>query len=138
MPIYMDVFPLERSILIVARGQVSVEEILDCIGKLKAPKIRGYAKIVDVTGSTSEVTLEQVDRITGLLRCQPEGPLRGPLAFVVDPARKGFADMFADATRGDRPISLFGSLHEARKWLSDNLIELPGRPAQNGQSHSRV
>jgi hypothetical protein len=38
---------------------------------------------------------------------------------VINPNRKGFADAFAEVTKGERPIMLFTSLHEARKWLLD-------------------
>ena len=132
MTIYMDVFPLERTIFVVARGDIPVEEILECIEKLKAPQIRGYAKIVDVTGATSNLSRKQVESIAIPLRGPPDAPLRGPLAFVVDPKRKEFADFFSDATRGDRPIRLFVSLHEARRWLADNMVEGPGQLVGEG------
>lgn len=128
MPIYTDVIALDRVILVVARGPVTGDEIVECIEKLKAPQIRGYAKIVDVTGASSEVTREQVERLAGALRGGPDAPRRGPLAFVVGSAREGFAEFFADATNSDRPVELFNSLHEARRWLLGNLIEMPGQP----------
>lgn len=31
----------------------------------------------------------------------------------------GFADSFAQATAGDRPVQLFRSLHDARKWMKE-------------------
>lgn len=134
MPIHMNVCAISRSILIVARGQVSVDEIIECIRKLKPPEIRGYAKIVDVTCSTSDVTREQVNLIAAPLRAGTDTHLRGPLAFVVDRERQGFAEVFADVTSCDRPIALFGSLHDARRWLADNLVERPGRPPQRPHS----
>ena len=39
------------------------------------------------------------------------------MAFVINPDRIGFADVFADVTQGERPIQLFRSLHEARARL---------------------
>ncbi|MGQ3310737.1 hypothetical protein, partial [Reyranella sp.] len=72
MPIYTDVIALDRVILVVARGPVTGDEIVECIEKLKAPQIRGYAKIVDVTGASSEVTREQVERLAGALRGGPD------------------------------------------------------------------
>ncbi|WP_422011452.1 hypothetical protein [Reyranella sp.] len=139
MPIYTDVIALDRVILIVARGTVTADEIVECIEKLKAPRIRGYAKIVDVTGSSSEVTREQVERLAGALRGGADAPRRGPLAFVVDVARQGFAEFFADATGNDRPVELFKSLHEARRWLVENRIEMPGQPAGwTARQHKRT
>ena len=128
MPIHINVCALNRTILIVARGHVSDEEIIASIGKMKPAELRGYAKIVDVTGSTSSVTREKVSDIASALRSGPDAVPRGPIAFVVDPEREGFAELFAQATRDDRPIKLFESLHEARRWLAENLVEIPGRP----------
>jgi len=45
------------------------------------------------------------------------GAGRGPVAFVINPNRVEFAHAFADATKGDRPVKLFRSLRDARKWL---------------------
>jgi hypothetical protein len=39
------------------------------------------------------------------------------VAFVINPERIGFANVFADLTHGERPVQLFKSLHEARAWL---------------------
>lgn len=122
MPLYMDVSPLERTVVIVARGDIADHEILECIEKLKPLEIRGYAKIVDVTAASSSMSRGHVDRIAITLRGPSNAPRRGPLAFVVDPKRKGFAEFFTDATRGDRPVQLFASLHEARRWLMNNMV----------------
>ena len=43
--------------------------------------------------------------------------LNPPVAFVINPDRIGFANVFADVTQGERPIQLFRNLHEARTWL---------------------
>lgn len=135
MPIHMNVCALNRTILIVARGHISDKEFLASIEKMKPAELRGYAKIVDVTGSTASVTPEKVSNIATALRSGPDVSPRGPIAFVVDPEREGFAELFAQATRNDRPINLFESLHEARRWLAENLVEIPGRPVV--RAHSR-
>lgn len=123
MPIYMDILPLERVVLIVARGEVSADEIGENTRKLIAANVPGYAKIIDVTGSASDLTMDQVNGIASLLRGGPAAPERGPVAFVVNPHRKGFAESFAEATQGERPIQLFRSLHDARTWLKENASD---------------
>jgi hypothetical protein len=121
MPIYMNVIPLDRVVVIVARGHVSADEIAENTRALIAANVPGYAKIIDVTGSASNLTEDQVNGIAAMLRGGPEAG-RGPVAFVVDPARAGFADRFAHATQDERPIQLFRSLHDARKWLKENTL----------------
>jgi len=134
MPIYMDVVPLDRLVVIVARGRVSAEEIAENARKLVEANVPGYAKIIDVTGSTSNLTREQVNGMAAMLRSGRDVAARGPVAFVVDPARSGFADSFAEATEGDRPVRLFRSLHEARRWSKENL---PGAARRAGDQRPR-
>lgn len=120
MPIYMDIVALDRVVVIVARGQVSADEIAENAKKLVEANVPGYAKIIDVTGAASNLTKDQVNGMAAALRSGRGAVVRGSVAFVIDPARQGFADNFAEATEGDRPIRLFRSLHEARKWLKEN------------------
>ena len=53
MPIRMDISPIDRLVVIVARGPVSPEEIAEKTTTLVAANVPGYAKIIDVTGSSS-------------------------------------------------------------------------------------
>jgi hypothetical protein len=53
------------------------------------------------------------------LRGDPNSDMRGPVAFIVRPDDEGFAKAFAGITEGDRPVRLFHSLHQARRWLED-------------------
>jgi hypothetical protein len=117
MSIHMDILPLDRLVVIIARGHVTAEEIAENTKKLIAANVPAYAKIIDVTASKSDLTREQVERVAALLRGDPADTKRGPVAFVVDPGRRGFAEAFAEVTRGERPIKLFRSLHAARRWL---------------------
>lgn len=128
MPIYMDILRIERLVVIVARGHVTAEQLTENTKTLIAADVPSFAKIIDVTGSASDLTREQVQRIADMLRGGPDSAARGPVAFVVNPARKGFAEAFAEVTQGDRPIELFTSLHAARSWLKQ-AKEGAARPA---------
>jgi hypothetical protein len=61
------------------------------------------------------------------LRGAPGDTSRGPVAFVINPDRIGFANVFADVTQGERPLQLFRSLHEGRAWLERTRQGLPNR-----------
>ncbi len=134
MPIYMDILPLERVVLIVARGQVSADEIAENTRKLVAANVPTYAKIIDVRGSASDLTKDQVNGVADMLRGRSDVAARGPVAFIIDPTRSGFADVFADVTKGERPVQLFRSLHEARKWLKENSADPVHRAGRTGSS----
>jgi len=120
---------IDRMVVFVARGHVTAEEIAESIRALVEANVPEFAKIVDVAGSASELTREQVERIAALLRGGPEGAPRGPVAFVVNPQRTGFAEAFAEVTQGERPVQLFSSLHAARRWLKEAAVGVPSGPA---------
>jgi hypothetical protein len=136
MPIHMDVLAINRLVVIIARGKVTAEEIAENTKKLVAANVPAYAKIIDVTGSNSDLTREQVEGVAALLRGDPTDARRGAVAFVVDPRRKGFAEAFAELTYGERPIRLFRSLHVARRWLLEGGahegVSAPGSAVYGG------
>ena len=121
MPITLDISPLDRLVVIAASGHVTAEEIGRISRELIEANVPHYGKIVDATLSTSSLTEQQVAHIAAILRGE-SGAGRGPVAFVNDPDRLGFARAFASATKGDRPVKLFRTLREARNWL----LEKPG------------
>lgn len=137
MSIHMDIIPMNRLVVIVARGHVTAEEIAENTKKLIAANVPGYAKIIDVTGSNSNLNRQQVETVAALLRGDPTDSKRGAVAFVVDPQRHGFAEAFAEVTRGERPIRLFRSLHGARRWLLDSGAD-PGVLPPGGTAHEGV
>jgi hypothetical protein len=65
------------------------------------------------------LTQEQIDQIAKTLRGDPHSDVRGPVAFIVRPEDEGFAQVFSKITEGDRPVRLFHSLHQARRWLEE-------------------
>jgi hypothetical protein len=116
MPIYLEISRLHRCVTIVARGKIAPDEIVSAAQKLFDARVPEFAKVVDLLDATTDVNLEQVDRIATLLRGGPDMK-RGPVAFLVDPKRGEFARAFAATETGERPVHLFKSLREAREWL---------------------
>lgn len=133
MPIYMETSRLYRTVTIVARGTVTAEEIRAVVQQLYDAHLPEFTKIVDVSAARSDLSEEQVRRIADLLHGD-FNEKRGAVAFVINPGHVGFADVFARLTEGERPISLFRSLHEARGWLARSgqdraaLMAAPGGP----------
>ena len=116
MPISLDISPLNRVVVIAAQGHITPEEIGRLAQDLVEANVSHYGKIIDVTMSTSNLTKKQVERIAAMLRGEPSSR-RGPVAFVMTPDIAGFANVFAEVTQDERPIRLFHSLRDARKWL---------------------
>ena len=117
MPIHLDISRLNRLLVIVARGKVSQDDVRDLVAKMVEANVRHFSKIIDVSSSSIAMNREDVERMAVTLRGEPGAAARGPIAFVVNPEGEGFADLFAAATQGDRPVRLFRSLHDARKLL---------------------
>ena len=115
MPIYMEISRLHRCVTIVARGQLMPDEIMGAAKQLFEAQVPQFAKLVDVAAASAEVSPEQVQRIAELLRGGPDVK-RGPVAFLVNPDRAN-SRAFA-ATQGERPVSVFKSLRDARAWLA--------------------
>jgi hypothetical protein len=90
MPIYMDILRIDRLVVIVARGHVTAEVIAENTRSLIAADVPGFAKIIDVAGSASDLTRDQVQRIADLLRGGPDSPFRGPRRLCSQPGPKGF------------------------------------------------
>lgn len=117
MPIHLEISRLNRLLVIVARGQVTPDDVRDLVRQMADNDVRHFSKIIDVSGSSIEMDRAQIDAMAATLRAEKGAARRGPIAFVIHPERQGFADFFADATRTDRPVRLFRSLHDARRWL---------------------
>jgi hypothetical protein len=129
MPLHVDISPLHRLVVIVARGHITAGEMSAVKRQLAEANVPAYAKIIDVSQARSELTREQVQKVADLTRGAPGEASRGPVAFVINPERIGFANVFADLTHGERPIQLFRSLHEARAWLERTRQTPPQRQA---------
>jgi hypothetical protein len=87
-------------VTIVARGDLSPDEIAGACRQLADEHVSHFAKLVDTAASTSGVNQEQMAQIVESLRGRSPEAERGPVAFLIDP---------------DRPR--FASLHQARDWL---------------------
>src|SRR4029450_8400085 len=87
------------------------EEMAAIKRQLAEANVPAYAKIIDVSQARSELTREQVQKVADLTRGAPGEGSRGPVAFVINPERIGFANVFADRTHGERPIHVFQRLH---------------------------
>jgi hypothetical protein len=116
MPIYTEISRLHGCVTIIARGKISPDEIRGAAQQLFDARVPEFAKLVDVSAASTALNQQQVEAIAALLRGRPDEK-RGPVAFLIDPARGEFARAFK-ATQGDRPVSLFKSLHDARDWLA--------------------
>lgn len=116
MPIYLEISRLHRTALIVGRGYITTDEIAGVLKQLLDARIPAFAKLVDISATTSDLSQGQVERLAELLRGDPRVP-HGPVAFLANTDREGFAHAYARVTQGTRAVRLFTKLLAAREWL---------------------
>jgi len=123
MPIQFEIFPPDRILICVARGNITLREYGEFVAEIVKANVMHYRKIIDATGAESAT----IDK-DGLLafdeqfRNFSKGRKRGPLALVVDRKRGDLARTFKALASPDRPVEVFGSIHDARTWLRTQPI----------------
>lgn len=121
MPIHIDFFHPSRLVIAVVRGTISAHEVREAVLQFLASDVLHYRKIIDIASPTSPLDNAGVQSLANLVLAQRVSRPRGALAFVVSPGQAADnAEAFAQLTGGERPVKVFQSLHEARKWLDEH------------------
>jgi hypothetical protein len=126
MPVHIDFFHPNRLAIVVARGEVTPADVAEAVRQLLESGALHYRKILDISSPSRPLTTEGIEKIAALLRTAPNAETRGPLAIVInrgDQAER--AELFAKMTAGERPVRVFHSLHEARRWLEQQPLGKP-------------
>jgi hypothetical protein len=118
MPIQLEIFHPDRIVVVVARGSITLQEYGELIAEIIRADVTRYRKIIDATSADSAAIDHNVLlAFDEQIRNASQGRPRGPLALVVDRARGDLARTFKAMASPDRPVEVFGSIHDARKWL---------------------
>ncbi len=126
MPLRLEVFPPDRILVGVATGAITLEEFRKFLVEVVQRGLLHYRKIIDASLATSTVIgKDELFALEEMLSKAMQGRPRGPLAVVYDPARGQLAHMFKEAASTDRPVEIFRSLPEARRWLMTLPIAEP-------------
>jgi hypothetical protein len=123
MPIQLEIFHPDRIIVGIGRGNVTLQEYGEFVAQVVKANLMHYRKIIDATGAESatidkDVLLAFDEQFRNFSKGRP----RGPLALVVDRKRGDLARTFKALASADRPVEVFGSIHDARKWLREQPI----------------
>jgi len=120
MTIHLDISDLDRLVIAVVLGEATADDIVEVAREFLKTGRQAYGKIIDTTAGTSPIDESRMAALAAFMRADPKAGARGPLAFVVDPARGEQAAKFAEITAGERPVKVFNNLREARKWVREN------------------
>lgn len=126
MPIHIRISHHDRLVVAVAHGTLSGEELIKAVKESVEQGALHYRKIIDVAAANTDADMERLKQLLALARNSPQAAQRGPLAFVVDGKRGDTVrELAALSEDGERPIGVFTSLHEARRWLDEKFkVEL--------------
>jgi SpoIIAA-like len=125
MPFKLDIFPPDRIVIGVARGDITAADLADFLKQIIDANVLHYRKIIDITTATSSLGEQELQAMAERLRTVPVLKRRGALAIVVDHQRGELARLFMSMTSEERPVQVFRSIHEARKWLlANSKVEL--------------
>ena len=123
MPIQIEVFHPDRILVGIGRGNVTLREYGEFVAEVVKANLMHYRKIIDATGAESAVIDKDVLlAFDEQMRGFSKGRKRGPLALVVDRKRGDLARTFKALSSPDRPVEVFGSIHDARNWLRTQPI----------------
>jgi hypothetical protein len=120
MPIHLDFSHPNRMVVAIVRGHVTVEDMAEAARQFAASGAWHYRKIIDVSSGDSPIDEKGLEMLAAFARTNAQDKTRGPLAFVIDPARAEVAERYVEITRGERPVKAFRSIHDARRWLDEN------------------
>lgn len=132
MPIHVEVFHPDQIAVVVARGQISIDDYQKFLMEIVQAGLLHYRKIVDVTSADSDtVGVEHLLAFDVRLSAgtQSQNLPRGPLAIVTRRERDWGATTFRDASSKDRPVEVFKTIREARNWLLAQPVRQPPRRA---------
>ncbi|HZP99441.1 MAG TPA: hypothetical protein VFB13_07880 [Reyranella sp.] len=120
MPLRFQVDHVQRTVVGVAEGDVTLQDVIEFTLEIERNGAAGYHKIVDVMGGTSRLSIEDFVAYRERMRGRPRA--HGPLALVTSDRNGPLARLFAQFTAKERPAQVFASIHEARKWLREQPI----------------
>jgi hypothetical protein len=107
----------ERLIVGVSSGVLTLKDLLAFWREVEDSKAASYHKLVDVMGGTLMLSTADIEAFRERLTELPKGVHAGPLALVTSHEHEEIATLFSELTSDQRPVKVFHSIHEARKWL---------------------
>lgn len=122
MPMRLDVFAPDRLVIGVATERLTISDLVDFLRQMQEGQLHRFRKIIDITNARPEITQEEVAEFGEGLREALKDTPRGAMAIVANDSLSDFARLFSSVTGEGRPVEVFRSIHEARKWLNTNAF----------------
>jgi hypothetical protein len=118
----LDVFAPDRLVIGVASDRITITDLVEFLHRMQDGQLHRFRKIIDLTNARPDLTKEELIQFSAGLREALKDTPRGAMAIVATEETGDFARLFSSATGEGRPVDVFRSLHEARKWLNTNAF----------------
>jgi hypothetical protein len=118
MPIRWTISDEERLVVATTEGVVTLKDIEAYLDALIVAEAMPYAKLFDATDVDPQATDHDVMMLGARMRAYVATWPAGPLAFVVTTrVARDFVDRFLNLAAAARPVNIFQTADEARRWL---------------------
>lgn len=126
MPIRLTIFHPDRMIVGVAAEQVTLFDLVGFFREIAESGTLHYRKLIDVAAAEPALSMEELAAFGERVRAARTDRPRGALAIVADSNRGEFARFFTQLRTGTDapPTKVFRSIHEARRWLAAQPLDL--------------
>lgn len=118
MPLSCSTFPASRLCIVSGVSTVTRSDIDAYLTRTIASGAKGYAKLVDITGCTLALDIDDLEAVADRLMQYGRGERPGPVAMVVGSALTLDMAVLLKQRAGDRPFRIFTSIGAARSWLA--------------------
>jgi hypothetical protein len=122
MPIIVTVNPMDRMVLAIASGKVTLRDFAECLLQLLSGDLQRHRKIIELVNGTPAFSKDELFIFAELVRdARVHGP-RGAMAIVADSKWNAITHAFADMAGADRHVRVCPSIHDARGWLASEKV----------------
>jgi hypothetical protein len=105
-------------VTVTARGPVVLQDLLDVSDAFVVQNAMGYPKLLDAREAWLCLSDDDLMVLGARARAYAVFDPRGPIAAVtMNRETSAFFQRFMNLGSGQRPIRLFGTIEEARRWL---------------------
>lgn len=133
MPLRVAIDHDKRFVHVEGEGDVVLAEVLDYFNSLVTQNAMPYPKLVDATRATPRFSDDDVMQMGAWMSAYAVMEPRGPVAIVsVEEATTAMMARYINVGAGRRPIALFKTIDEARRWLEAQAG--PKKPASDSSA----
>ena len=123
MPLTCQIYHLDRMVIGVSEGAVTLQDIGAFIDKVVKEGAQPYRKIFDARHGTSSLSPADLKALSTRLKTRPKARPLGPFAVVAGPGRRDeLVEILKPFAALKRPMRLFKDMANARRWIDHQKV----------------